>query len=50
VRHTVTGRFGRRLEQVATAAGLTTAEFTRQAGVTEDGIRRCCRGIDTGVQ
>jgi hypothetical protein len=29
VQHTVAGRFGRRLEQLATAAGLTTAEFAR---------------------
>jgi hypothetical protein len=29
VRHTVAGRFGRHLEQLATAAGLTTAEFAR---------------------
>jgi hypothetical protein len=32
MRNTVAGRFGRRLEQLATAAGLTTAEFARQPG------------------
>jgi transcriptional regulator with XRE-family HTH domain len=47
VRNTVAGRFGRRLEQLATAAGLTTAEFARKAGVTEDAIRKYYRGTDT---
>jgi hypothetical protein len=31
VRHTVAGRFGRHLEQLAAAAGLTTAEFAKLA-------------------
>ena len=47
VQKTVAGRFGRRLEQLATAAGLTTAEFARKAGVTEDAIRKYYRGTDT---
>jgi hypothetical protein len=46
VRNTVAGRFGRRLEQLA-AAGLTTAEFARRAGVTQDAIRKYYRGTDT---
>jgi hypothetical protein len=40
VRKTIAGKFGRHLEQLATAAGLTTAEFARKAGVTEDAIRK----------
>lgn len=46
VRHTVAGKFGQRLEQLATAAGLSTAEFARKAGVTEDAIRKYFRGTD----
>jgi transcriptional regulator with XRE-family HTH domain len=46
VRHTVAGQFGRRLEQLATAAGLTTAEFAKKAGVTEDAVRKYFRGTD----
>ena len=46
VQKTVAGRFGRRLEQLATAAGLTTAEFAKKAGVTEDAIRKYYRGTD----
>jgi len=50
VRHTIAGRFGRRLEQLATAAGLTTAEFARKVGVTEDAIRKYYRGSDICLQ
>ncbi len=46
VRKTVAGKFGQRLEQLATAAGLTTAQFARKAGVTEDAIRKYFRGTD----
>jgi transcriptional regulator with XRE-family HTH domain len=46
VRKTVAGRFGQRPEQLATAAGLTTAEFARKAGVTEDAINKYFRGTD----
>jgi len=46
VRNTVAGKFGQRLEQLATEAGLTTAEFADRAGVTEDAIRRYFRGAD----
>jgi DNA-binding XRE family transcriptional regulator len=38
VRKTVAGKFGQRLEQLAAESGLTTAEFARKAGVTEDAI------------
>jgi hypothetical protein len=47
VQNTVAGRFGRHLEQLATAAGLTTAEFAKKAGVTEDAIRKYFGGTDT---
>jgi hypothetical protein len=47
VQNTVAGRFGRRLEQLATAVGLTTAEFARKAGVTEGVIRKYYRVTDT---
>jgi predicted transcriptional regulator len=46
VRKTVAGKFGQHLEQLAAAAGLTTAEFARKAGVTEDAIRKYFRGTD----
>lgn len=46
VRYTVAGKFGQRLEQLATAAGLSTAEFAKKAGVTEDAIRKYFRGTD----
>jgi hypothetical protein len=46
VRTTVAGKFGQRLEQLAAAAGLTTAEFSRKAGVTEDAINKYFRGTD----
>jgi hypothetical protein len=40
IQKTVAGQFGRRLEQLATAAGLTTADFARKGGVAEDAIRK----------
>jgi hypothetical protein len=45
VRHTVAGRSGRHLEQLA-AAGLTTAELACKAGVTEDAIDKYFRGTN----
>ena len=47
IRNTVAGKFGRRLEELAAAAGLTTAAFARKADVTEDAIRKYFRGTDT---
>ena len=46
VRGTPAGKFGRRLEQLASEAGLTTAEFAAKVGVTEDAIRKYFRGTD----
>jgi hypothetical protein len=46
VQNTPSGKFGKRLAQLATAAGLTTAELAKRAGVTEDAIRKYFRGED----
>jgi transcriptional regulator with XRE-family HTH domain len=46
VRKPVAGKFGQRLEQLATKAGLTTAAFAHKAGVTEDAINKYIRGTD----
>ena len=43
VRNSVAGKFGKRLEQLATEAGLSTAELAERAGVTEDAIRKYFR-------
>lgn len=46
VRNTPAGKFGRRLEQLVKDAGLTTAEFAANVGVTEDAVRKYFRGTD----
>lgn len=46
VRNSPAGKFGKHLEQLAIAAGLTTADLAKRAGVTEDAIRKYFRGVD----